>query len=254
MRNYRGWLLALAGVSALSLAVRASASALLSQAVIAADDYYLGRRQVENVHKALELLRQNVAQAPRDYEAWWRISEFSSYLARQASGSEEIKLLEQAIEAGKKAVELEPRRVEGHFWLGANYGLLAEAKGLLKGLFLVDTIRREMEAVIRLAPDFDQAAGRRVLARVYYRAPFFKGGDKHRSVRLLEESLKQYPQNSLTMLYLADSYWAVGRRKEARAQLENMLKLCPDPLYGPEQEENQAEARDRLANDFRVGK
>jgi len=56
------------------------------------------------------------------------------------------------------------------------------------------------------------------------------------------------------MLYLADSYWAVGRRREARAQLENMLKLCPDPLYGPEQEENQAEARDRLANDFRVRK
>jgi len=39
---------------------------------------------------------------------------------------------------------------------------------------------------------------------------------------------------------------ALGRRDEARQQLERILNLCPDPVYGPEQEENQEEARQRL--------
>src|SRR5207249_3685029 len=38
------------------------------------------------------------------------------------------------------------------FWLGANYGLIAEEGGLLDGLRLVDTIRREMETVLKLDP------------------------------------------------------------------------------------------------------
>jgi hypothetical protein len=43
-------------------------------------------------------------------------------------------------------------------------------------------------------------------------------------------------------------------RDEAREQLENVLALCPDPVYGPELAENQAEARERLAKDSRSGK
>ena len=224
----------------------------LSEPVIKADDYYLGRQNAKNVDKALALLREEVKKSPRNYEAWWRISEYVCYLARRASGSEEVRLLEEAIEAGKKAVALQPNRPEGHFWFGANNGLLAEAKGPLKGLFLVDTVRHEMETVARLDPDYEQAGGLRTLARVYYRAPFFKGGDKRRSIELLEQCLKRYPKNSLAMLYLAESYWAVGRRADARALLEEILKLCPDPLYGPEQLENQDEARVLLTKYFHI--
>jgi tetratricopeptide (TPR) repeat protein len=229
----------------------AASDPLVSNPVAVADDFYLGRRRLDNVRKGIAVLRMRVADNPRDYEAWWRLSEFTSYLARHSSGTEEVRLLGASIDAGKKAVALRPNRVEGHFWLGANYGLLAEAKGPLKGLFLVDTIRHEMETVIRLDPNFDEGAGERVLGRLYYRAPFFKGGDKRRSVALLEKCLKRFPENSLTVLYLADSYWAVGRRKDARALLESMLKMCPHALYGPEQEDNQAEARERLRKEFR---
>ena len=238
----------------LSTAAPASHSRPLSVLVRQSDDYYLGRQNAENVRKALVLLREAVSKNPEDYEAWWRISKFTCYVARQRAEPEELKLLEEAIEAGKKAVALQPDRPEGHFWLGANYGLSAEERGFLKGLFLVDTIRREMEAVVRLDPDYEQAAGLRTLARVDYRAPFFKGGDKRRSIRLLEECLKRYSEDSLAMLYLADSLLAVGRRDEAREQLEKILSLCPDPQYAPELAENQEEARARLARYFQSKK
>jgi tetratricopeptide (TPR) repeat protein len=183
----------------------------------------------------------------RDYEAWWRISKFDCYLAVHTSGREMLRTLPEAVAAGEKAVALEPARVEGHFWLGTSYGLSVEQRGMLAGLRMVDTIRAEMETVVRIDPDYEQGAGLQTLARICYSAPFFKGGDKRRSIELLQANLRRFPGNSLTMLYLADSLLAVHRRDEARDQLQHILKLCPDPLNGPELAENQVEARKRLA-------
>ncbi len=240
------------GVVAYTCAAQSNAS--LSERVRQADDYYLGRLHLENVRKALDLVREALTQDPKDYEAWWRISKFTCYMARRTKSSEKMKFLQEGIEAGKRAVALEPLRPEGHFWLGANEGLMAEARGFLRGVLMLDSIRKEMETVTRLDPDYEEAGGLRTLARVDYRAPFFKGGDKRRSLELLKECLRRYPQNSLAMLYLADSYLALGRRDEAREQLEKILKLCPDPEYGPEQLEYQEEARARLAKLIPSGK
>ena len=95
----------------------------------------------------------------------------------------------------------------------------------------MDTVRNEMETVMRLDPDYEQRGAQRVLARVYYRAPFFKGGDKQRSIELLQDCLRRYPSDSFALLYLADDYLSVGRRAEARSLLERILDLCPDPLF-----------------------
>ena len=218
-----------------------------------ADDYWLGRQNLDNVHKGISLLREDLDKYPRDYEAWWRVSRLDSFVARHSSGSGKSRALNDGISAGKRAVTLQAGRVEGHFWLGVNEGLLAEEGGLLEGLRLVDNIRKEMETVVRLNPDYEDGSGLRTLGRVYYRAPFFKGGDKRRSIRLLEECLSKFPENSLTMLYLADSYIAVGRRAEAHDLLQRVLRLCPDPDYGPELADNQAEAHHLLQREFRAG-
>jgi len=222
--------------------------------VRAADDYFLGRQNLANVRRGIDLLRDAVGRDASDYQSWWRLARFYNFWARRAPDSEKIRLLRQAVECGKKAVALEPNRVEGHFWLGASYGLLAEETNLLEGLRLIDPIRQEMETVVRLDQDYEEGSALQILGRLDYRAPFFKGGDKQRSIQLLEECLKKYPDSPQTMLYLADSYLAVGRRTEARTLLENILTLCPDPQYGPEVDDYQAEARHALARNFRTGK
>jgi tetratricopeptide (TPR) repeat protein len=229
---------------------RAAANLPLSGQVLAADDRFLGRRNLENVKKAIQLIDERVAKDPQDYEAWWRDSKFACYLARHSVGAEKSKYLEVGVNAGKKAVALEPNRPEGHFWLGVNLGLEAEQRSLAKGLLMLDSVRKELETVMRLDPNYEEAGGERTLARLDYRAPFFKGGDKLRSIQLLDDVLKRFPNNSLARLYLADSYLALGRRQEARQQLEFILNLCPDPEYGPEQEENQVDARQMLARNF----
>jgi tetratricopeptide (TPR) repeat protein len=240
-------------VSALSLSGSLCADALPGY-VQKADDYWLGRQNTDNVRSAIAVLLEGTAKNPSDYEAWWRLSRLDSFLARNTSGREKDHALSDGISAGKRAVALQPNRVEGHFWLGANQGLLAEDGGLLEGLRLVETVRKEMETVVKLNPDYEEGSGFRTLGRVYYRAPFFKGGDKRRSIQLLEDCLKKYPDNSLTMLYLADSYIGVGRRAEARELLQRILRLCPDPDYGPELADNQTQAQYLLQREFRAGK
>jgi len=230
------------------------ASSSLSEPVRRADDFYLGRRNLNNLHHGLQLLRDHVSKEPADYEAWWRIAKFVSYLARQAPDDQKLKVLPEGVAAGRRAVALDPARVEGHFWLGANLGLTAEEENFLRGISLIDKVRREMEIVNQLDPDYEQASASRTLARVDFRAPFFKGGNKRRSIALLEKCLTRYPENSLTMLYLAESYLAAGLRDEARKQLESILTLCPDPVYGPELADNQEQARRMLAEEFHAGK
>lgn len=227
----------------------------LSNQMLMADDYYLGRERLSNVQQGIDLLRRAANDNPRDYEAWWRLARFQNFLGRRTQDDRTAASIYGAgAEAARRAVALEPNRVEGHFWLGANYGLMAEAAGWIKGLRFLDTVRSEMETVIRLDPGYEANAGERTLARIFYRAPFFKGGDKQRSIELLQDCLKRYPHDSFAMLYLADDYVAVGRRVEARALLEQILGLCPDPLYGPELENNQAEARERLQQEFRAAR
>jgi len=218
----------------------------LSDRVAQADDYYLGRENPENVAKGLELLRADVAENENDFQAWWRIAKFLYFQARHTSGPDKLDLLNDGVDAAKRAIALEPNRAEGHYWLGANYDLISEARGYWRGLLFLDDIREEMETANGLNRDYEQNGAMVTIARLDYRAPFFKGGDKRLSITLLKECLTRFPENSKALLYLSDSYLAMGHRKEARQELENVLNLCPDPRFAPELAENQAAARARL--------
>jgi tetratricopeptide (TPR) repeat protein len=231
-----------------------SMAAPLSDRVRAADDYYLGRQNPDNLTKGLELLRADVEQDPEDYEAWWRVARMICYQARHAAASARLKLLDSGNDAGKKAIALQPNRPEGHYWLASNYDLTAEARGYLRGLLWVDSIRKELQTVNKLDPDYEEAGGLLLLGRLDYRAPFFYGGDKRRSIDLLKDCLNRFPDNSTAMLYLSDSYLALGQKDDARKELEQILELCENPQRAPELAEDQSEARARLSKYFQVTK
>ena len=243
-------ILGCAGLCPPARAQKSAPSQPLSQLVIQADDYFLGRWNPANVRTGLELLRKDVAQSPADYEGWWRIAKFLNFEARGTEGDSKVDLLKQSMGAAQEAAALQPDRAEGHFWLGASEGLYAEESSYWSGIKLIDKIRAEMETSEKIDPDYEQCSAERTLARLDYRAPFFLGGDKRRSVELLQDCLKRFPQDSLSMLYLGDSLYSLGRKDEARAEFEQILKLCPDPVYAPEEAENQAEARSELEQYF----
>ncbi|HEX5484167.1 MAG TPA: hypothetical protein VFZ08_16235, partial [Terriglobia bacterium] len=146
---------------AAAIASASNAESGLSSATYQADNYYQGRRDLANVRKALQILQADVSHNPKDYEAWWRISEYDCYLARHVSEDESKAVLEKGVAAGQKAESLESHRPEGRYWTAANEGLLAEDSGFFRGLSMTDSIRDELQTAMKIDPDYQQYGAER---------------------------------------------------------------------------------------------
>jgi tetratricopeptide (TPR) repeat protein len=169
------------------------------------------------------------------YEARWEGARASYFLGavtrEQADDDERIAIFADGIERAKAAIALRPDGVEGHFWLGVLLSSWGEARGVLKSLSVVPDIRREMELCVAKEPSVEGWGPDRVLGRVYYKLPFFKGGDNKKSREHLERSLAGAPTNALTRLYLADTYKSMGEKAKAIEQLRAVLAMTPDPRW-----------------------
>jgi len=113
-------------------------------------------------------------------------------------------------------------------------------------LSTVDDIRSEMETVLRLDEGYQNGSAHMVLGLVYLKAPGLLGGDSHKAVEEMEKGLHFGEGNAFLRLHLAEAYQAVGRKADARKQLEAILSMTPDPDYLPEYKEAAAEARRML--------
>ena len=229
------------GTAALSLN-KNSAPADIAQA----DQLYRQRDDLARLQQGIVLLRQAATNDPTSYEAKWRLSKFDYYLASHTEGDYRDRAFREGIQAGKAAIELQPDRPEGHFWLGANYGGTLESD--IFGLASLQDVRKEMQTVLKLNEGYQDGSAYMVLGLLDLKAPRIAGGDPQRSVSELEKGLQFGKGNAFLRLHLAEAYEAVGRPAEAREQLNAILSMQPDPDYLPELKEAQQSAQKRLEN------
>src|SRR5581483_8224339 len=100
---------------------------------------------------------------------------------------------EDGIDAGRKAAALAPSRPEGHFWIAANMGALAESFGLRAGLKYRAPIKSELETVLALDPSYQSGSADRALGRWYFKVPALFGGSNKRAEEHLRASLRYDP-------------------------------------------------------------
>lgn len=204
---------------------------------------YSGREDLTKIRQALVVLRQAQATEPTNYELAWRLAKFNYYLGSHSpNDAEREKAYRDGIEAGKLAVKLQDGKPDGHFWLGANYGGVAEIS-TLAGLSEIDDIKREMETVLKLDEGYQSGSAYMVLGQVYLESPRILGGDAQKAVQYLEKGLKFGPDNALLREHLAEAYAEVHRNDDARKQIEALLAMKPTPGYEAEYKEAVAEAR-----------
>jgi tetratricopeptide (TPR) repeat protein len=212
---------------------------------------YEQRADPAQAQAAWDLFKQAAAADAASYEARWEGARACYYLGEYfkpgASDDEKMVLFQQGIDLAKQAVTLQPKGVEGHFWLGVLYGVYGEAKGILKSLAMVPDIKAEMAACREIDPSVEGWGPDRVLGRMYYRLPFFKGGDNKKSLEHLEQSLKGAPTNALTRLYLAETCKSEGQKPRAIQLLEEVVGMTPDPRWAAEHPQIRAKADKLLA-------
>jgi tetratricopeptide (TPR) repeat protein len=210
------------------------------------DDLYELRGNVAKAKEALAKYQDALLQKEDDYGVYWRMARVEYWIGdHAASKDEKVKLFGLGVYHGKKAIALEPGKPEGHYWLGVNYGSYGEAKGVFKSLSLVGPIKEEMNKVLAIDPAFEDGGADQLLGRMYYELPGFFGGSNKKSLEHLLKSRELGPRVGLTRIYLADTYLALGDVEKARAELEFVVAMEPDPRLIPEtaQEKDMALAK-----------
>ena len=139
-------------------------------------------------------------------------------------------MFREGIEAGKGAVQLQPNKPEGHFWLGANYGGRA-AHSTLSNLSSFQDIKGEMEAVLKLDESYQGYSAYLGLGRLYLQAPKVMGGDVKKAIEYMEKGVKLNPNNTVMRFHLAEAYETDKRNAEAKKQIETIMSATPDPKY-----------------------
>ena len=212
-----------------------------------ADELFLARDNGESLKQAALLMEQIRVREPANYEAWWRLARLSYYLGdREKDYAKKATLFQSGADAAKRAVALNDKRVEGHFWLAANQGEYADLKGALQSLGLVRTIRREFEAALAINPAYENGAIYSALGQIDLNLPRLVGGNEKRGIERLEDGLKIGPDNAELKVTLAEVYQKKGRIEEARKLVESVLSGS-DPLRSPiELEELRTKARGLL--------
>lgn len=211
------------------------------------DALYAAREDLAKARQAAAIWTDRLQRNPRDFEAAWKLARARYWLGGHAPDAERKPLLEAGIAAGRAAVAVEPNKPEGHFWIAANMGALAESFGMRQGLKYRGDIRDELQIVLKLNPAFQQGSADRALGRWYFKVPGLFGGSKKKSEEHLRRSLTYDPNSTASHLWLAETLIAMDRDEEAKHILEKLQQLPLDPQWTPEDREFKEKGRQLLA-------
>jgi len=234
-------------IAAVIVSTVAFRSVAQGDSIAKADQLYAGRDNAESLKQTIALLEQFTTREASNYEGWWRLARIRYYSGdREKDQTKKAKLFQAGVEASKKAVAIDDKRVEGHFWYAANEGEYADLKGALQSLGLVKTIRKEFEAAFAIDPGYENGAIYSALGQIDLNLPRLLGGNERRGIEKLEEGIKVGPNNAELKVTLAEVYQKKGKKEEARKLLESVIAVT-DPNRSPnEMEELRTKARGLL--------
>jgi tetratricopeptide (TPR) repeat protein len=180
----------------------------------------------QNLLEALSLLQGYSVQFPQESrfplymaEAYYRLADPAADVNR------EFAYYEKTGQYAKKAMEMDPNRVEAHYWYGLFLLKEAQKRGL-RGYFTVKAGIRELEKVRKSMPGYDHAGASRVLGLLYCLAPGWSPfGNLDKSIELGKEATRLAPNYMLNRLYLADAYQKRGDKQAAIKEYREVMAL-----------------------------
>ena len=218
-------------------------AALGGQSPAEADRLYADRTNLASARRAADLWRQALASDARKFEAAWKLARADYWLGGHADEGERRAILDAGIAAARTAIALQPHRPEGHFWLAATMGALAESFGLRQGLKYRKPIKEALETVLRIDPAFQDGSADRALGRWYFKVPGLFGGSRKEAEAHLRASLKYNPNSTASHFFLAELLLDDGRKTEARAELQKVIDAPLNPEWTPEDQDFKQKAR-----------
>ena len=212
------------------------------------DASYRDRETLASATRAAAIWNERLTADPKDFESAWKLARAQYWLGTNGVPERDRKAaLEAGMAAGRKAIAIDPSRPDGHFWMAANMGALAESYGLRQGIRYRTPIRESLERVLKIDAPYLDGSADRALGRWYYKVPGLFGGDKRKSEMHLRKALSYAPNSIISHLFLAETLIELGRSDEARKELEAALAAPISADWAPEDRRFKQQAKTLLS-------
>ncbi|MDA2920995.1 hypothetical protein MYX76_16155 [Desulfobacterota bacterium AH_259_B03_O07] len=184
-----------------------------------------------NLDRSMEILEKILDDNPKDVEALIFLSRiWLTYgYAKAPNREERIKAYKNGEEIAKRAVELEPKNPHAHFFYVANLASLGNTQGIIKSLFMLPRVRREIDTVLELDPD--HAYGLAIQGTLFTYLPGILGGDLKLGESYLRMSVRQDPRTSSTKIYLGRNLMKQKRYDDAIEVYKEIIDEKNPKLY-----------------------
>jgi hypothetical protein len=214
------------------------------------DALWRTRDDLDSMRQLIEVGEQATRER-QDFEIAWRISRACVLLG----SIQENRTLRKAIavkgmEWGRAAMEMEPGRVEGHYYYGSTVGQYGTTVGTMAAVTegIAGKFESAMTQAYGIDRDYDEGGSMIALGRFLYVLPWPKR-DLKRSRGYLEEAKKRHPNRLLARPYLADTYYALGNKTKARGELRHILQSdAPEEKFTPTRELAREKMREWFAS------
>ncbi|UPT72984.1 MAG: TRAP transporter TatT component family protein [Elusimicrobiota bacterium] len=247
MKNAAKWARKAAALAVSSLALVAVLANLAAAADF--DELYFHRNEGDNLQKNIQELSLSVRSGgmgggSTDAGALWRLCRAKVRRGESLKKkSERLAEYESAKLDCESSLAVSTGTADAHFWHGVALGRWAETKGMMKALFAIKTIKKDMAATLALDPSHGGAHN--VLAEILWQLPGFAGGDKKKALAEFETALKLSPRYTANHQPLAEAYLHFGRKEDAIKVLK-LVEAIKDPADPAEYPDNLADAKKLL--------
>jgi tetratricopeptide (TPR) repeat protein len=207
------------------------------------DRLYADRERLDSAFDAASIWDARLKKDPKDFEAAWKLARACYWLGGHAAEDARRAQFERGIEAARQATVMRADRPEGHFWMAANMGAMAESFGLRAGIKYRGPVKKALETVVMIDRGFQQGSADRALGRWYLKVPRLFGGSKDKSVEHLKQSLTYDPTSLASLYFLAETYLEMDRTNEARQEARKVVDGPIHAEWAPEDREFKQKAR-----------
>jgi tetratricopeptide (TPR) repeat protein len=177
-----------------------------------------------NAEKAKEIAEEILVKEPENVNVRVLISRYYFFSGEGlAKDDDKRAVYEKGIEWAKKALKLDEKNADAHFYYAASLGRCAQLKGIFNAMGSAGEIKKEFERTLELDPKHPIA--KVALANYYYQVPGLFGGSTEKAIELLKEAIAADPPVSMPYIDLAIIYRNQGKKKEAIELLNTVINM-----------------------------
>jgi tetratricopeptide (TPR) repeat protein len=208
----------------------------------------------EHINKAIAHFEKALINGHREAEVVIYLMKCYNFKGRfvMENQGDKRRTYQLAKELGDKYVPKYPLNKEMRFQYLAAIGQWGDSMGVFRAAKegVVDMVKTEMEALIKLDPEFRNGIGERALAVLNLRVPkipfILSWPDKKKALSMTNDVINRYPNDIGNNYYHAEALVENGKDEEAKNYLMKALSMSPDPDNLLEEKHYHVEAKKML--------